>query len=235
MRTGFLRRSALAVVVLAVAAIGLRELINGPIQLFGDDVRRIDTDEKLVALTFDDGPDPTHTPRMLDLLDRHEVKATFFMMGRSVERWPDVARAVLARGHEIGNHSYSHPRLIFMSPARVREEIERTDRLLRGVGVTGEIYFGPPHGSKFLVLPYVLVQMKKTAVYSYTDPEEWKRPPAAVMVERVLRQVRPGAVVGFHDVMGGETRRAVDEVVAALKADGYRFALVSEFVGRSRR
>ena len=235
MRTGFLRRSALAVVVLAVAAIGLRELINGPIQLFGDDVRRIDTDEKLVALTFDDGPDPVNTPRMLDLLDRHGVKATFFMMGRSVERWPDVARAVLARGHEIGNHSYSHPRLIFMSPARVREEIERTDRLLRGVGVTGEIYFGPPHGSKFLVLPYVLVQMKKIAVYSYTDPEEWKRPPAAAMVERVLRQVRPGAVVGFHDVMGGETLRAVDEVVAALKADGYRFALVSEFVERARR
>ena len=164
--------------------------------------------EKVVALTFDDGPNPVETPMMLDLLDRHQVKATFFMMGRSVERWPDAAREVLARGHEIGNHSYSHPRLVFMSPARVREEIERTDALLRGIGVTGEIFFGPPHGSRFIVLPYVLMQMKRTAVYSYTDPEEWKRPPASVMVERVLRQVRPGSRgrLSRHDGRGDATR-----------------------------
>ena len=225
---------AIALVVLAVGVLGVREFINGPIQLFGDYVRRIDTTEKVVALTFDDGPLPTLTERMLDLLDRLEVKATFFMMGRNVERWPEIAGEVLARGHEIGNHSYSHPRLIFMSPARVREEIERTDALLRGVGVTGEIFFGPPHGAKLLVLPYVLVQMNKTAVYSYTDPEEWKRPPAAVMVERVLRQVRPGSVVGFHDTLGAETLHAVDEVVTSLKGQGYRFETVSAFVKRQR-
>jgi len=229
------RLSALVVITTGAGALGLRELINGPVHLFGDSVRRIDTDEKVVALTFDDGPDPVNTPKMLDLLDRHQVKATFFMMGRSVERWPDTAREVLARGHEVGNHSYSHPRLVFMWPARVREEIERTDALLRGIGVTGDICFGPPHGSKLVVLPYVLGQMGKVAVYSYTDPEEWKRPPAAVMVESVLRQVRPGAVVGFHDVMGGETLRAVDEVVTALRAQGYRFAKVSEFVHKQRR
>jgi peptidoglycan/xylan/chitin deacetylase (PgdA/CDA1 family) len=234
-RKPLVRRGAVVVIGLAVVAVGLREFINGPIQLFGDSVRRIDTTEKVVALTFDDGPLPPHTVRMLDLLDRHQVKATFFMMGRNVERWPDVAREVLARGHEVGNHSYSHPKLVFMSPARVREEIERTDAILRGVGVTGEIYFGPPHGSKFVVLPYVLVQMKKTAVYSYTDPEEWKRPPAEVMVESVLEQVRPGAVMGFHDVMGDETLRAVDQVLTALLAQGYRFETMSEFVGRRAR
>jgi peptidoglycan-N-acetylglucosamine deacetylase len=226
---------AVAMGVLAAGALGIRQLMIGPVQLFGESIRRIDTTERVVALTFDDGPNPVHTPRMLDLLDRHQVKATFFLMGRSVERWPDAAREVLARGHEIGNHSYSHPRLVFMTPARVRDEIERTDVLLRNIGVTGDILFGPPHGARLLVLPYVLTQMNRVAVYSYTDPEEWKRPPASVMVERVLRQVRPGAVVGFHDVMGTETLRAVDEVVTALTSQGYRFALVSEFVERSRR
>jgi peptidoglycan/xylan/chitin deacetylase (PgdA/CDA1 family) len=224
--------TAVALFVVLATAAGVRQLINGPIQLFGDHLRRIDTTEKIVALTFDDGPIPPNTLRMLDLLDRHQIKATFFMMGRNVERWPDVAREVLARGHEVGNHSYSHPRLVFMRPSRVREEIERTDALLRGVGVTGDIYFSPPHGAKLVVLPYVLVKMQKIAIYSYTDPKEWKRPSADVMVERVLLQVRPGAVVGFHDVLGGETLVAVDRVVTTLKAEGYRFEKISNFVER---
>jgi peptidoglycan/xylan/chitin deacetylase (PgdA/CDA1 family) len=232
-RRSILRRALFGLLLLAVVALGLRELVNGPIQLFGDHLRRIETTERVVALTFDDGPHPTRTPLVLDLLERHGVKATFFMMGRSVERWPDTARDVVARGHQVGNHSYSHPRLVFMSPARVREEVERTDTLLRDIGVTGDIFFSPPHGSKLVVLPYVLLQMNKIAVYSYTDPEEWKRPPAAEMVERVLAQVRPGAVVGFHDTAGAETLRAVDDVITVLKSQGYRFTTIAE-LARSR-
>ena len=146
-----------------------------------------------------------HTPRVLAVLDQHQVKATFFMMGRNVERYPEVAREVMRRGHEIGNHSYSHPKLVLMSPRRVREEIERTDTLLRDIGVSGEIHFRPPHASKFIVLPYVLVQMKKLSVFGDVDPEEWKRPSAAVMTESILRQVRPGSIIGLHDPLGAET------------------------------
>jgi peptidoglycan/xylan/chitin deacetylase (PgdA/CDA1 family) len=224
----FLTRAALVTVALAAIGVGLRQFIHSRIHLLGDSVIRIETSEKVVALSFDDGPHPTHTPRMLDLLDRHAVKASFFMMGRNVERWPDTAREVLRRGHEVGNHSYSHPRLIFMSPARVRAEIERTDALLRGIGVVGPIQFSPPHGAKLVILPYVLRQMGKIAVYSDTDAEEWKRPPAAVMVESVMSAVGPGSVIGFHDTAGDETLRAVDEVVSRLLAAGYRFVRVSE-------
>ena len=170
-----LRRSVVALLIAALAAVGLREVANSSTyQLFGDYVARVDTDEKVVALTFDDGPDPFHTPRVLEILDRYHVKATFFMLGRNVERHPAMAREVLARGHEIGNHSYSHARLILMSPRRVRDEIERTDQLLRGIGVSGEILFRPPHASKFIVLPYVLVQMNKLSVLGDVDPEEWR-------------------------------------------------------------
>ena len=229
------RRGVLVFVALGLAVVGLRELSTAPIQLVGASVRLVDTGDKVVALSFDDGPNPVETPLMLDLLDRLDVRATFFMMGRSVERWPDVARDVIARGHDAGNHSYSHPRLVFMRPSRVREEVERTDALLRGIGVTGDIHFSPPHGARLLVLPYVLGQLGKTAVYSYTDPEEWKRPPADVMIARVLGAVRPGAVVGFHDTAGEETRRAVEGVVTALREQGYRFAMVKELVDVERR
>jgi len=225
-------RAALTLVLLAMTAVGLRGFVNSRFPLFGNHVHRVDTDENVVALTFDDGPHPQHTPRMLGLLDRHEVKATFFLMGRNVERYPEVARDVLARGHEIGNHSYSHPRMVFMSPGRMREEIERTDALLRGIGLTGPIHFSPPHGSKLIVLPYVLAQMDKLSVLSDVDTEEWKRPGAAVLVASALRQVRPGSVMAFHDTMGDETLRAVDEVLTELLARGYRFERVSELVGR---
>ena len=91
------RRCAIALALVALTAVGLREIVNSStFQLFGDYVARVDTDERVVALTFDDGPHPTHTPKVLSVLDRHQVKATFFMMGRNVERYPAVARDVLA-------------------------------------------------------------------------------------------------------------------------------------------
>ena len=226
-------RGAAVLALLGAAAVGLREVVNSStFQLFGDYVARVNTTERVVALTFDDGPNPVQTPRVLDVLDQHHVKATFFMMGRNVERYPEVAREVLRRGHEIGNHSYSHPKLILMSPRRVRDEIERTDKLLRDIGVSGEIHFRPPHASKFIVLPYVLVQMKKLSVLGDVDPEEWKQRPAAVMTESILRQVRPGSIIGLHDPAGSETLRTLQNILSALAADGYRFETVSALVRR---
>ena len=188
-----------------------------------------------MALTFDDGPSPWHTPKVLTVLDQHQVKATFFMMGSNVERYPAVARDVLHRGHEIGNHSYSHPKLVLMSPGRVRDEIERTDKLLRDIGVTGDIHFRPPHASKFIVLPYVLVQMKKLSVLGDVSAEEWRQRPAAVMTESILRHVRPGSIIGLHDPTGAEMLRTLQDILPALAAQGYRFETVSELVRRRAR
>ena len=229
----FIWRAAIVLAVAGAAAIGLREIVlSSTFQLFGDYVARVDTPDRVVALTFDDGPSPFWTPKFLSLLDARHVRATFFMMGRNVERHPEVAREVLKRGHEIGNHSYSHPQLIFMWPASVREEIERTDTLLRGIGVSNEIYFRPPHAAKFLVLPYVLTKMNKLSVLGDVDPEEWKQRPAAVMTESILRQVRRGSIIGLHDTMGAESLRTLENILPALAAQGYRFETVSELVRR---
>jgi peptidoglycan-N-acetylglucosamine deacetylase len=226
-------RGAAVVVLLGAAAVGLREVVNSStFQLFGDYVVSVKTTDRVVALTFDDGPDPFHTPKVLDAFDRHHVKATFFMMGRQVERYPKVAREVLRRGHEIGNHSYSHPKLILMSPRRVRDEIERTDTLLRGIGVSGEIHFRAPHASKFIVLPYVLVQMGKLNVMGDVSADEWRQRPAAVMTESILRNVRPGSIIGLHDPAGAESLQTLKNILPALIAQGYRFETVSELVRR---
>ena len=226
-------RATILLTLLAVAAAGLREVVNSStFQLFGDYVARVETREKVVALTFDDGPHPLYTPKVLAALEREKTKATFFLMGRNVERFPAVARDVLRHGHEIGNHSYSHPKLVLMSPRRVREEIERTDALLRAMGVTGPIHFRPPHASKFIVLPYVLREMQKLSVLGDVDPEEWKGRPAEVMTASILRQVRPGSIIGLHDVMGVETLRTLENILPALTARGYRFETVSELVRR---
>src|SRR5216684_3798467 len=99
-------RGAMVFALFGAALMALREVVNSStFQLFGDYVARVDTKDRVVALTFDDGPDPFHTLRVLEALAQHQVKATFFMMGRNVERYPEVAREVLRRGHEIGNHS----------------------------------------------------------------------------------------------------------------------------------
>jgi len=223
-----IRHGGILLVFLCGTAVGLRELVNSSTyQLFGDYVARVDTEDRVVALTFDDGPDPFHTPRVLAVLDELQVKATFFMIGRNVERYPAVAREVLRRGHEVGNHSYSHPKLVLMSPSRVRDEIARTDRLLREIGVSGEILFRPPHAAKFIVLPYVLRQMNKLSVLGDVDPEEWKRPSAAVMTASILHQVRPGSIIGLHDPMGAETLHTLQNILPALTAQGYRFKTVS--------
>jgi peptidoglycan/xylan/chitin deacetylase (PgdA/CDA1 family) len=217
----------------AAAIVTMREVVNSStFQLFGDYVARVDTNDKIAALTFDDGPHPRYTPQVLDVLDRYGVKATFFLMGRNLERHPEVARETLRRGHELGNHSYSHPKLWLMSLGRIRDEIARTDELIRSLGVNGPIHFRPPHAAKFVELPYVLTSMQKLSVLGDVDPEEWKRRPAEVMTASILRQVRPGSIIGLHDTAGPETIRTLDQTLAALTSDGYRFETVSQFVRR---
>jgi peptidoglycan/xylan/chitin deacetylase (PgdA/CDA1 family) len=230
----FVVRALVVTVGIVSLVVGFREFVTSPFQLFGDYVHRVDTDEKVVAMTFDDGPHPKHTPVVLDVLDRHRIKATFFLMGRNVERFGPVARELIRRGHEVGNHSYSHPRLLFMTPGRVREEVERTDELIRSLGVSAPIHFRPPHGARFIVLPYVLMKMGKLSVGTDVNPDEWRRRPAAVMIESIMRQVKPGSIIGLHDVLGVETIKTLEHVLDRLVADGYRFETVSELLARRR-
>jgi len=131
-RTRAIWRAAIILALAGASAIALREVVlSSTFQLFGDYVARVDTPERVVALTFDDGPSPYWTPKFLSALAARQVRATFFMMGRNVERYPSVAREVLTRGHEIGNHSYSHePWFHLYSDERIEEELDRTENAI---------------------------------------------------------------------------------------------------------
>jgi peptidoglycan/xylan/chitin deacetylase (PgdA/CDA1 family) len=132
-------------------------------QLFGELVRRVETPDSLVAITFDDGPTPGFTDEVLEILGRTGTPATFFVVGSSVEENPDQAAALVAAGHELGNHSYSHRTLVLKGPSSVRSEVVRTDSLIRAAGYTGEIHFRPPYGKKLFVLPWVLSRLCGTS------------------------------------------------------------------------
>lgn len=226
-----------------VAAIALTAilLVNGisrskSFQLLGDLVSHIDTSEKVVALTFDDGPNSPYTDQMLEVLRRHQVKATFFVVGRALKKQPETAKLVLSQGHELANHSYSHAKMVFKSPAFVRTEIEETDQQLRAVGVTPSQLFRAPYGRKLLVLPYVLTQLQKVNVLWDVNPADYKAPSAEAIATSVLNQVKPGSIVLLHDGGGkrDKTVAATDRIIRALKDQGYRFETVSELIREFR-
>ncbi|MFY0522425.1 polysaccharide deacetylase family protein [Archangium gephyra] len=201
-------------------------------QLFGEIYPRVETSERVVALTFDDGPKPGQTEEILGILKRHGVKASFFMVGRRIERSPELAARVLAEGHQVGNHSYSHRRLVLKSPSYVQEEIDKTDALLRGLGVQGELLFRAPFGKKLVVLPWLLSRSGRKHITFDVVSRDDETQDVGLLTSRVMESVRPGSIILFHD--GGQdkpgTVQAVDIVVGKLKAQGYRFVTVSELL-----
>ena len=213
--------------------VGLGQLARSwTYQLFGEIYPRVETSERVVALTFDDGPKPGQTEEILGILKRHGVKASFFMVGRRIERSPELAARVLAEGHQVGNHSYSHRRLVLKSPSYVQEEIDKTDALLRGLGVQGELLFRAPFGKKLVVLPWLLSRSGRKHITFDVVSRDDETQDVGLLTSRVMESVRPGSIILFHD--GGQdkpgTVQAVDIVVGKLKAQGYRFVTVSELL-----
>lgn len=205
--------------------------------LFGEPYHDIDTSKNVVALTFDDGPHPVYTMQILDVLDRDRVKATFFMLGQRIEENPEIAKAVFVRGHELGNHSYSHPWMVLASPSFVRSEIDKADLLLRNLGVSGDIHFRSPFGAQLVVLPYILLQKKKKNILFDVVPKDWETQDPALLTQRVLERAKPGSIILLHDG-GGErpgTVQALETIIRELKARGFQFVTVSQLLTYAER
>jgi peptidoglycan/xylan/chitin deacetylase (PgdA/CDA1 family) len=200
-------------------------------QLFGEMLTQVQVEDSIVALTFDDGPGAVYTDTVLAMLDEFDASATFFMVGRALEARPEVAARVVAAGHELGNHSWSHARMVLKSPGFVRREIEETDARIREAGQEGEIFFRPPYGKRLVVLPWYLARAGRPAVLWDLEPDTWFTA-ADDMVEHVLDRVRPGSIILLHVELEArrEGRRALRQLVPALQARGYRFVTLSELV-----
>jgi peptidoglycan/xylan/chitin deacetylase (PgdA/CDA1 family) len=222
-------------VAVAVTGAGLYQLTKSrSFQLAGELVRRVETEERVVALTFDDGPTPEYTDRVLRELETHNAAATFYLVGAAAENHPDLLAAIIDAGHEIGNHSYSHPRLYFVAEAVVAREIERTDELFRAAGYSGPITFRPPGCKRLLTTPLYLAGTDRTTVTWDLEPDSLPEiaDNADALADYVVDNVRPGSIVLMHVMYDGRepSREALPEILERLAADGYRFVTVSELL-----
>ena len=219
--------------VSGLATVGLLWIFFRP--PLGNNIVHLNTNQRVVALTYDDGPCPPYTDKLLDVLAKHDVKATFFVVGNQVERHPDTVRRVIAEGHQVGNHSYSHPVLGLLPPSYVRREIERTDKLLRQIGVTGEIVFRAPILTRFLPVAWELAKENRAHVSCNVWSWDWITQNPDRITKIVLGKVKPGSIVVLHDGKAINrnanrlgTIEATDRIITALKQDGYEFVRLSD-------
>ena len=232
MRIGkFLQKFLLFPIALFFAVSLLIKVTNFP-NYFG--INRADTEEKVIALTYDDGPSPS-TNHLLDILDRYQVKATFFEIGRNIEKHSEIVPMIVARGHELANHSYSHTDMMFKPREFLLSEIEKTDKLLQELGVKQDsISFRPPFGRRCVVLSYLLSQMQKKLILWDVNSLDYETTTltAEDIANRVIDNVRSGSIVLMHDSGGdrSKTLAATQVIVKTLQSKGYAFKTVSELL-----
>lgn len=201
--------------------------------LVGEAICHVETDEPLVALTFDDGPTPDGVALATAALRETGAHATFFLIGGAVEENAPLVHGLLAEGHEVGNHSYSHERMIFHTSGWYEQEVMRTDALLRAAGVPAPTLFRPPYGKKLIGLPDALARHNyRMIMWDVEDPPG--ATDARAYADEVLRQARPGSIILMHVMYRSNriAREALPLVLRGLRARGLRVVTVGELLGR---
>jgi peptidoglycan/xylan/chitin deacetylase (PgdA/CDA1 family) len=202
---------------------------NSP--LFGPALGKIEGDRKVVALTFDDGPNPDATPSILDTLREKKVRATFFILGSHAERWPELVRRISHEGHQIGNHGYFHRKQQFKSPFYVSRDIRLGIRAIKRAGAPAPRYFRAPHGFRSpWTTPIASSYGERTVGWSLGVWDS-DRPGVDEIVKRTLEGVEPGSIILLHDGDGynpdgdrTQTAAALPQIIDGLKEQGYEFA-----------
>jgi peptidoglycan/xylan/chitin deacetylase (PgdA/CDA1 family) len=195
-----------------------------------------------IALTYDDGPNDPHTLKLLDVLAKHNVQATFFMIGRYVQHRPDIARAVAQAGHVIGNHTFMHPLLIFESEARTRTQLVDCHQELEDAVGKHSNLFRPPFGGRRPATISVARELGLQTIMWNVTGYDWNAPPAAVIEKKIARQIRGGDLILLHDgghrVMGAnraQTVIATDNLIQRYRDQGYEFVTVEEMLALSHQ
>jgi peptidoglycan/xylan/chitin deacetylase (PgdA/CDA1 family) len=181
---------------------------------------------RAAALTFDDGPDPEHTPRLLDILGAEGVKGTFFLIGKRAAAAPALARRVAEEGHDLGNHTWSHRSLWLCGPRETARQVSRGHAAIADAGGQPPRFFRPPWGMTNLALFPVLHRLDIPCVFWSLQPEGLRAVAPGAQVAWALQRVRPGAILDLHDAGGvpGAGARLVDALpalIAGLRARGY--------------
>lgn len=201
----------------------------------GEVVWEVPTDEKVIALTFDDGPDPEDTPQILELLKQYEAKATFFIVGNKAEAYPELVSREIAEGHELANHTYHHTYFNRSFPEnKISEEIRRAEEIIFKASGQKSHLFRPPGG----YYNEALVQTARKAGYTvvmwswHINTRDWATPGVSKITSTVLNNVKNGDIVLLHDWVEGKTQTvdALKQILPELKNRGYRFVTISELL-----
>jgi cellulose synthase/poly-beta-1,6-N-acetylglucosamine synthase-like glycosyltransferase/peptidoglycan/xylan/chitin deacetylase (PgdA/CDA1 family) len=219
-------------------------LDGGPIVTFrGGQATTVSVPDRTIALTFDDGPNPTWTPQVLAILEKYDVPATFFLVGSMVTRYPSVVRDMVEQGHEVGIHTFTHVDLSYQSDARVRREMEQTQLALAGAaGITTTLFRAPYSSETDAIDNYSWPVYKKlgqdgyTSVFVDTDSDDWKRPGVSKIVQWATPKKSKGASVLFHDAGGerSQTIKALPQYIEKMRAKGYTFTTISGALDEQR-
>lgn len=241
-------RGVVAIALLGAVAFQTYKIVESPTnQLFGKTLVRGPTDERIVALTYDDGPNPPYTDEILTVLRDEHVRATFFVVGRAVHVYPNVVRREALAGNAIGNHTWNHEHLLLDDDTSLRRSLERTDRAVFVATGRHTQIMRPPFGARdWLVLDEVRKLGYTPVMWSVPLANDWDYPPAHVIASRVLHYVGDGAIIVLHDgnrgIICARTRaasrlcdRSADVgatrfIVEALKRRGYRFVTIPELL-----
>ena len=184
------------------------------------------SDQKLVALTFDDGPHPVYTERLLDGLKERNVKATFFLIGKSADKYPDLVKRMAEEGHLIGNHTMDHVQLNHQTYDQALEQIRQSNQVITKITGQTPRYIRPPFGEWSKELEE---EVDMTAVLWDVDPVDWKVKNTETVVKRILKNAGEGDIILLHDVYGTSVDAAL-EIIDQMRAEGYEFVTVDEII-----
>ena len=221
----------------AVASVAGYQTMSPKGQWYGRSLIGLPGGSRKLALTYDDGPNDPHTLRLLEVLARHGVQATFFLIGRYVSKRRDIVRELVNRGHVVGNHTFSHPNLIFASPRRTRMELEQCQQVLADAVGHQSSFFRPPYGGRRPGTFRVARQLGLEPVMWSVTGRDWKEKGEDYIEQKVCQQVRGGEVILLHD--GGptafgadrsQTVAATDRLITRYKSQGYQFVTVEQML-----
>jgi peptidoglycan/xylan/chitin deacetylase (PgdA/CDA1 family) len=228
---------AISAISAAAAAAAAYQSMAPTGQWFGRTFTALPRGSRQLALTYDDGPNDPHTLRLLEVLAKHGVRATFFLIGRYVQQRPDLAREVVQAGHIVGNHTFTHPLLIFKSEPEIRQQLTQCRSALQDAVGQPSNLFRPPFGGRRPAALRIARELGLEPVMWNVTGYDWNAPPAQAIERKVAKQIRGGDVILLHDgghkQMGADRSQTViatDHLITRYKVEGYEFVTVSQMM-----
>lgn len=232
----------ITVVIMVLMIISIYSTSSEAIYTFSNNriaiISKGSTTEKIIALSFDDGPHPKYTVQILDLLEEYDIKATFFVLGMHAESFPDIIRRQVSEGHEVGNHSYSHVNMRKASKKIIKEEFEKTQDIIYSISNIRPKLFRPPYGNyNDEVIKVVSSDDSSVVLWTfYQDSKDWSNPGVDVIVNTTISKIQNGDIILFHDYVykpESNTVEALKKIIPKLIEEGYKFVTISELISLS--